>query len=275
MLKLRRSRFPVLPTLLTLGNGTCGLMSIAVSTSAPSGLGVTAAAFYAGVLIYAGMLFDTLDGHVARLAKQTSEFGRQLDSLCDVITFGVAPVFVLLRFSHFYHYRFLWGIGVLFTLCVVLRLARFNVDAKTSENHAYFIGLPSPAAAGTIAAFAVAMPCIIHLNNPSVPEAMQQLGRSSVELIMLCVPILACGLACLMVSRVRYPHIFKQWFQGQRDFNHLVQLTFVVILIVTIHELALPIIFCFFAFGRPVRLVWRKTGALFIRRLPALLRLHT
>ena len=179
-----RSGFPVLPTLITLGNGTCGLVSIAVLTTAQQQLGQSTATFYAAVLIYLGMLLDSVDGYVARAAKQTSEFGVQLDSLCDAITFGVAPVFIMLNLSHVFYLRFLWSIGVIFSLCVVLRLARYNVEAHEGESHGYFRGLPSPAAAGTVASFGIAMPSLMGMTDPSMPEMVQQTGRWAIDLIV-------------------------------------------------------------------------------------------
>ena len=100
------SKFPILPTLMTLGNAICGLAAIGLATKAigvrlavegiekASALSLDHSAYealrYAGLLIFLGMLFDALDGQVARLLNQTSKFGMELDSLCDVITFGVA-----------------------------------------------------------------------------------------------------------------------------------------------------------------------------------------
>ena len=156
----KKSGLAVVPTLLTLGNGVCGLASITMATLAREELGETTAIFCAGMFIYVGMVFDGLDGYVARLMKETSQFGAQLDSLCDTVTFTVAPVFILLHLADVYPYRFRWGIGVLFTLCGLLRLARFNVEQATDNAHDWFQGLPTPAAAGTLASFAVALPAL-------------------------------------------------------------------------------------------------------------------
>jgi len=260
-------RLPVLPTLMTLGNGTCGLVSIAVLTTAQPELGATSATFYAGVLIYFGMLLDALDGYVARATKQTSEFGIQLDSLCDAITFGVAPVFIMLNLCPVFYLRFLWSIGVMFALCAVLRLARFNVETCERDNHGSFRGLPSPAAAGTVASFAIAMPALLRMSDSSMPDLVQLLSDLSIDLITWGLPLITLVLAALMVSRIRYPHVFNQWFRGRRNFSSLSQLVLAVVAVVTIHELALPLLFSLFAIGYPLLALWGKSVSPVARRL--------
>ena len=86
----RRLTLAVLPTMLTLGNAVCGLASISVAMSVSPNEPDGHALFVAGILIFAGMLFDALDGSAARMTGQESQFGAQLDSLCDAITFGTA-----------------------------------------------------------------------------------------------------------------------------------------------------------------------------------------
>ena len=111
----------------------------------------------AAYFILAAMVVDTLDGTVARMTKSVSEFGKQLDSLCDVVSFGVAPAVLI-------YTMFLPGektafvrtgafIAIIYAICTALRLARFNV--YQSEIREYFVGLPSPAAAATVATFAL------------------------------------------------------------------------------------------------------------------------
>ena len=155
----RKLTLSVLPTLLTLGNGVCGLAAIAVAMSVNLEWTLETKMMVAGLLIFGGMLFDALDGSAARMTGQESEFGAQLDSLCDAITFGTAPAVLVWRFNSggFLPLKLTWAIGVLFALCVLIRLARFNVETDEDDTHEGFEGLPSPAAAGTIAAFAVAM----------------------------------------------------------------------------------------------------------------------
>ena len=100
--------FAVVPTLLTLGNAVCGFGSITFATKVGPGVTEGNELLVAALLLLAAMVFDMLDGHAARWAKMTSDFGAQLDSLCDVISFGVAPAFIMLKFPqvhHLYHPR--------------------------------------------------------------------------------------------------------------------------------------------------------------------------
>src|SRR5262249_38030006 len=95
------NRISILPTLLTLGNAVCGFASIALASHVTlDGTNLKYDAYclsIAGALILAAMIFDALDGYAARLTRSASEFGGQLDSLCDAISFGLAPAFLLLR----------------------------------------------------------------------------------------------------------------------------------------------------------------------------------
>src|SRR5215475_8266633 len=97
------NRIPVLPTLLTLANGVCGFAAIAYASKISLDADhADAASFYfilSATLIFVAMVFDVLDGYAARLSRSTSEFGGQLDSLCDAISFGAAPAFLILRLS--------------------------------------------------------------------------------------------------------------------------------------------------------------------------------
>ena len=158
----------VLPTMLTLGNAACGFGAITfaaklgptdLTVAAGGGLFASNPSMVAALLVFLGMLFDMLDGSAARLTKQTSEMGAQLDSLCDAVTFGVAPAFLMLQFvtreltdvsGLSFHPRLLWTIAALYTVCAILRLARFNVETEEEDSHEEFSGLPSPAAAGAV-----------------------------------------------------------------------------------------------------------------------------
>ena len=255
--------FAVLPTLLTLCNAACGFGSITFSAKAAAW---TARAdmdvndlFLAGLLIFAAMVFDLLDGHVARLTKQTSDLGRQLDSLCDVISFGLAPALIVLKFSYHYHPRFLWVVALLYLICVVLRLARFNVESETAEGdvHASFRGLPSPAAAGTIASLAIALPGLSQFAFYGPTGTAKLAVGILMAATSVCLPLIMLAVACLMVSHIRYPH-FNQWFRGRRNFHNLVRLIFAIVVLSAVHEL-LPVVFLYFVLASPLRAVWNET----------------
>ncbi len=252
----RRLTLAVLPTLLTLSNGVCGLAAIAVAMSVNLPWENETKLLVAGILIFGGMLFDALDGSAARMTGQESRFGAELDSLCDAITFGTAPAVIVWRYSDglALPQKISWGIGVLFALCVLMRLARFNVETTEDDPHDGFEGLPSPAAAGTIAAFAIAMPELaIYATDSSYPENVQWLAQHLMAGSQYFIAGLALSLAYLMVSRVQYPHVFQQLLRGRRSPHQIGQAMFVVIGAVLLHWLALPIAFCYYAYGSPVR----------------------
>ncbi len=262
-LRKRQRWFPVLPTLITLGNAVCGFGAITFAFNVgPEGSSTVkyGGLFTAALLVYLGMVFDMLDGHMARLTKQISNFGAELDSMCDVITFGVAPPFIMLKFPPVYHPRLLWVIAVLYTLCAVLRLARFNVETDEQNSHDSFSGLPSPAAAGTVASFAIALPGLQKLTEPH-PAVGAWLTQAAYVLL----PLVTLAVACLMVSRIRYPHYFNQLFRGRRNFQHLVQLTFALVAVFAVHELAIPLIFMYFVLASPLRAFGSR---LVMHRLP-------
>ena len=263
----------VLPTMLTLGNAACGFGAITFAAKlGPTVIvettsdGAVEASLIAASLIYLAMLFDMLDGAVARFMKQTSELGAQLDSLCDAISFGVAPAFLMLQFVHIeldryggfaYWPRLLWAIAVWYAMCAILRLARFNVETDDDDAHGVFSGLPSPAAAGAVAAFPFAMPTLVEsADSPDVSIPVQTAATWLIPGVRAALPIITFCVACLMVSRIRYPHFFAQLLSGQRSRRQIIQLVFAVVVISWVHEIAVPVLFCYFAFAAPIRAAW-------------------
>lgn len=170
-----------LPSCLTVGNLFLGIMAILLAIQEKR------LWEYAAIMVIIGMLLDGLDGRVARMLNAQSEFGKELDSLSDVITFGVAPA-VIMYVSVFQP----MGIGIggwivtaIFPICGAIRLARFNVHPGEPG---YFIGLPITAAGGILATLALYNP---YLNNP---------------MILLVATLF---LSYLMVSQIRYPAFKK------------------------------------------------------------------
>lgn len=261
----------VLPTLLTLGNGVCGFGAITFAAklgpSDPSGH----ASMIASSLVFLAMLFDMLDGHAARLTRQTSELGAQLDSLCDAISFGVAPAFLMLQFVNkelpaeswlAFHPRLLWTIAALFVVCAVLRLARFNVETDEEDTHEEFRGLPSPAAAGTIVAFPFAMPTLMSWTaRGSGTWVEPMLAGWVVPGVRTMLPLIALIVACLMVSRVRYPHVSVLLLRRERSRRHVLPFVFGLAIVFWIQEVAVPVGFLVFAFGLPIVGSFRKVMA--------------
>jgi CDP-diacylglycerol--serine O-phosphatidyltransferase len=254
--ELRRRRlFGVLPSLLTLGNGACGFGAITFAAKVGPDTTMENTLYIAALLIFAAMVFDALDGPLARLSKQTSDFGAQLDSLCDAISFGVAPGFLMLKFCDVFPARIQWVIAVLYMLCAILRLARFNVAKAQSTDHDNFAGLPSPAAAGMVASLVVIAPGLTRWTSPETSEWQRGFGEWLQRGTEASLPIVTLVVACLMVSRIRYPHLFNQLFRGRRSFRHLVNLCFALVAIIAVHELAIPLVLCYYALSGPARAV--------------------
>jgi CDP-diacylglycerol--serine O-phosphatidyltransferase len=226
----------IVPTLLTLGNAVCGLASIAyASRIGKDGFDQVPAVTYlaiSGWLILAAMVFDTLDGLAARLSKSSGRFGAELDSLCDAVSFGAAPAFLLLQLGPDWNqpiwHRLLAAVATLYLMCTILRLARYNVESMDGSVSAKrFRGLPSPAAAGCIAALAILRASYADETARGMFEAWATVGAFLVAL--------------LMVSQVSYPHLTKQMLRGGRTAVPLM-LTAVVIVALA-REMAVALLF--------------------------------
>ncbi len=253
---------PVLPTMFTLGNLVCGFFAIVVAANvgrpddAVLSAEETMHLMFSGWLIFLAMVFDALDGHVARLSNTTSEFGVQMDSLCDLVTFGVAPAFLLVKMCPLVevdHSRRVWIIAASFVACAAMRLARFNVESSDDvEDHLNFSGLPSPAAAASIAGFAIMFYTLRKEDNP-LPYA------DTVDVVLQTIlPYFAVFVAVAMVSRIPYPHVVNQVLRGQRSFGHVVGVVFALVAVMAIKGYAVPIICCTFVCYGPVRFAWEK-----------------
>jgi CDP-diacylglycerol--serine O-phosphatidyltransferase len=237
----------LLPTLITLANGVCGVAAIL-----RIGMGLAAhdtKYFYtAAWLILAAMVFDALDGFVARLTKTSSGFGAQLDSLCDLVTFGVAPGFLVfgvsrevLALSNAWE-RPVQAVCVLYAMCALIRLARFTVETTADESsHREFAGLPSPAAAGVVAS--AVLPC-------------KMLPEIAGEIVTSALPGLALAAGILMVSRIRYAHVINRLLRGRRPFVTLIEIALLAVLAVIFREFAFFIAFFLYAVTGP--LLWVK-----------------
>ncbi len=289
--------YAVIPTLLTLGNAVCGFGSITFAAKVgpeqvvQSALGSGAKTagellFVSAGLIFLAMVFDALDGSVARLTKQSSDFGAQLDSLCDVVSFGVAPAFLMLKLMHPSHKmmesiaslpleyspRLLWTIAVLFMTCAILRLARFNNETDENDSHSDFKGLPSPAAAGVIAAFPIGLQGLKDVAGDDAVTGVQQMSNSLLSALAILLPWITLSVAILMVSRIRYPHVINQTLRGAGNRRRVLKVIFTVLTVFLFGEMALPIIFCYFAFAAPTRVVWLMVWAKFSGKSFATLR---
>ncbi|KAA3605675.1 MAG: phosphatidylcholine/phosphatidylserine synthase [Planctomycetota bacterium] len=225
----------ILPSLITLGNLACGLGAFiwvmdAAAKNRPELL------MYAGWLMVIAALFDGIDGKVARLTQGTSDLGAQLDSLCDAVTFGVAPAMlarglVLLEGPGMelrMHPRLLVVTPILYACCAVLRLARFNAEdqgAEAGESDRSFIGLPSPAAA------AVPITLVLTYFALSDPNLILPLSENQVfwlkATILRILPLILVLLGALMVSRIRYPHSLAWLRRTKRPFPRIAEIVLI------------------------------------------------
>jgi CDP-diacylglycerol--serine O-phosphatidyltransferase len=203
-----------LPNLMTAGNLFCGFIAIVsciqarLAETSLSGeyLGATNADHYRHAVwfIFAAAALDALDGRLARMGGRESLFGAEFDSMADVVSFGVAPTFLMFYFilsptQGILWFRYVgWVIGFIYLLCAAMRLARFNVitnpllHPKGKPSSKDFVGLPVPAAAGTVAA------TVLFLLNLAEHD-------KSLKAWALVLPFLMLLIALLMMSRVRYP----------------------------------------------------------------------
>jgi len=150
----KKTRY-LLPNILTLGGVCLGISSIKFSIDGNYSLAV--------IFILLAAILDALDGRIARLIKGTSEFGKELDSLTDFVSFGIAPVFILYFWELNNYGKLGWAITLIYSVCCVLRLARFNltkIDDQQLWKSNYFEGVPSPAGG-----ILILMPLIFELSD--------------------------------------------------------------------------------------------------------------
>lgn len=196
----------ILPTLFTIGNLFLGFSAIVQALR----LNFESAAQF----IVVAVIFDMLDGRIARMTGTTSEFGAQLDSLADIVSFGVAPAIIAYQ----------WGLATLhrsylaaffFVMCAAIRLARFNVQRKVVDGR-YFVGLPSPAAAGFVIS-------IVYFR----PEPLSdRLGA------LFTMALLVVG-AFLMVSTLRYWSFKTFDLRSRRSYFAMVGIAALLALVAT------------------------------------------
>jgi len=133
-----------LPTIVSIGNLACGFGAIVFI--------INSELSYAAWLIIVAMIFDGLDGQIARITKTKIAWGGQLDSLADMVTFGIVPAFLIGSVNAFSSHIAIWFVCFFFTLCAAIRLARHNAqDNPETERCKYFTGLPTTLAGGTVA----------------------------------------------------------------------------------------------------------------------------
>lgn len=200
-----RNKNVILPNTITILGLLCGVYSIILS--------IDGKFVYAAYALILSALFDGLDGKVARLVRGTSEFGVQLDSLCDVVSFGVAPAILVYSWVLAPFGRLGLMAMFLFVACGALRLARFNVQAGKISSE-YFVGLPIPAAAAFIAAG------VIFVNKLGL-----NLDKTFLSVFFI---VSIYMLAFLMVSTIPFYSFKKMSYFKRKPFNSLVILVVLI-----------------------------------------------
>ncbi len=251
-----------LPSLATLGNAICGFAAIYVVTMNPTSISADPLAqmfaqnrfLTAAYLLILAMIFDALDGRLARWTRHTTDFGGQLDSMADVISFGAAPAMIALAlfkseidYSPLFITRLVWASGAIYVSCAAIRLARFNVSNEHGEqSHMSFLGLPSPGAGSAIIG-------LVLIQQELAIQGFSTL--SHITAVYLLPPLLlASGL--LMVSSIRYSHLVNKHLRGKRTIGRLVMALVLIGLLITAHRYTFGAGSILFALGAPVSWAW-------------------
>lgn len=248
----RLKTIQVLPTLITACNLLAGVLALSYLIDASGIADVVAQErlmLKAAWLIFVGMFCDALDGRIARLTRTSSPFGAQLDSLADVVTFGVAPALlaksVLALAFPALASKFLFSLCLVYVTGAALRLARYNVESARVESDdvahvtRIFRGLPSPAAAGVIAA------CVLLHGEQGL--RWSESGWLSAGLVGLT-PVL--GL--LMISRMPYSHLLNRYFDGSQPLLRVLVLIATAFLGIAYFEWTVAGLFVLYAASGPV-----------------------
>jgi CDP-diacylglycerol--serine O-phosphatidyltransferase len=234
----------LLPSILTLGNLSCGFYALVAVYNDE----YTAAA----IAILLALVFDYLDGGVARMTGATSDIGIELDSLADLVSFGVAPGLL----AYVYALKPFGWIGGLaafaFAACGAFRLARFNVQTRALDKR-FFVGLPIPAAAAVVASFVLFMKessAVVVFGRELLPPAATAAG----------VLLGMYGLGYLMVSKIRYRSLKGLELRRRRPFTILTTILLVFLVVASHPILFLFLFFFLYAASGVVRMMpaWQK-----------------
>jgi CDP-diacylglycerol--serine O-phosphatidyltransferase len=235
----------LLPSLFTVGNMFCGYACVA---HAMRGELETAA-----LLIGVAIVLDMLDGRIARLTGTTSAFGREFDSLADVVSFGMAPALLVFRWGLEPLGRLGWAVGFVFVSAGAIRLARFNIQANSDKR--YFVGMPIPAAAAVPASTVYLYPYGLHDYMSALPA-----------LALMLVP------ALLMVSTIRFRSFKTIDLEARRSYKVPLAVAIAFFAIATYPRPALVVLAYSYLMSAFIGLVWtrlRRRGSSARGRLPA------
>lgn len=261
-LRVRKLPISVFPTMLTLANVLCGFIAIFFAS-----IPAEASDFpfnwtpltFAAMAIFAGMIFDGFDGRVARLTNSTSAFGAQLDSMADMVTFGVAPAFIAIKLidpgvpyfsnsdDHLFG-RLALIVALIFVACAALRLARYTVDAneKQAVDPSVFTGLPSPGAAGAVASLILLHQHIVFTIYPDgLPPGWLTVTTRYATLGVVLLTALA------MVSKLPYTHFMNRYLRGKANVGTIAAYVITALLLLIYPQWTLAIAFTAYALSAP------------------------
>jgi CDP-diacylglycerol--serine O-phosphatidyltransferase len=255
-----------LPTLATLGNAICGFAAVYVASLGSAGASAdpwtnffaTHRFSAAAYLIFVAMIFDALDGRLARFTRHTTDFGGQLDSLSDVISFGLAPAFLAIQVFKSEHgddlvpflSRLIWAISALYLSCAAMRLARFNVsNAHVEQAHFSFLGLPSPGAGGAIAGFILLQQELRY--DPWHGHLVSTASNLEAALVWL-LPVLVLVAGLLMISHIRYGHMVNRYIRGRRSIGRVILVVSLVLLFIVAHRYVIALGALSYALAGPI-----------------------
>ena len=239
--KKRRRGVYLLPNLFTTGTLFGGFYAIIAGMAGEYSL--------AAIAIFIAMICDSLDGLVARKTNTASDFGKEYDSLCDMVAFGVAASLVMYSWSlhHLAEYKWLggklgWVAAFMYAACAALRLARFNVLATRGGAKGNFFGLPSPAAAAVVSGFV---------------WAADDLGWDG-ETLLFPATILTIGAAALMVSNLRFFSLKSLKLTERVPFRYIVFVVLILVLFALKPPLIFFLVFFSYALTGPVGALRRR-----------------
>ncbi|MCA6079477.1 CDP-diacylglycerol--serine O-phosphatidyltransferase [Candidatus Endomicrobiellum agilis] len=259
--KLKKGIY-IVPSLFTCGNITCGCLSTISSING----NFTKAAW---LLIFA-IVFDMTDGRVARLTKTTSEFGVQMDSLSDLVSFGIAPSVMMYLLVLNSMGKIGTAISVLFILCSALRLAKFNVKACSNDSISnFFMGLPTPASAGLLISFVLSYELFIAVPGQSLTFKTIPILMKNMPVFFKTMPIVMVVLSLLMVSNIPYVSFKKINVAKPKAFKFLILTVLLIWLTFTFPQNIIFILFTLYAFSGILSYVikyWKVLKRIFQQR---------
>lgn len=271
--RVARRGIAVLPTMFTLANLLCGFASVFFA-SRPTPLPDDPLPFgwspltMAAVFVFMGLAMDGLDGRIARLTRSFSELGAQLDSMADMVTFGVAPAFMVVQLigvrapfvselrpsGSILFDRLAVVTACIYVACVALRLARYNIESPPAgeAERGLFKGLPSPGAAGTVASLILLHQSIL-VHYPADHLLIRAAAVGMVFITLLT--------ALAMVSQFRYVHLMNRYVRGQAPFGAIAKAVIIGLLLFVwlqptlaagfvIYALSAPCVWCYRALIR-------------------------